>query len=270
MKRKIVLVAALAAGVLAAVLSRFYLSAREAELLSAQRALASRYGTMDVLVFRADIPGGTVLSRGDLGEMSVPALGLRGQALTRENLAEVIGRRLVLGHRRGEVLFWSDVEGGNPHEQGLSSDIKRQMRAISINVNGSASVSGMVRPNDRVDVIGTFSFPRAGASSSRDAELVTCTILQNVLVLATGQETAKSAVEGYRPDRGYSLVTLEVSPREAEMIAFAEQMKGRLVLTLRNRTDTSYERELPEVDFAKIKGEMETLNLKRQQKLGGR
>ena len=49
-----------------------------------------------------------------------------------------------------------------------------------------------------------------------------------------------------------------------EMLAFAEQMKGRLVLSLRNRNDTSYERELPKVDFEKIQGEIEELNLKRQ------
>ena len=68
----------------------------------------------------------------------------------------------------------------------------------------------------------------------------------------------------------YSTVTLEVSPREAEMLAFAEQIKGRLILTLRNRNDTSSEKELPQVDYVKIRQEMEELNLKRQQKLGGR
>ena len=49
------------------------------------------------------------------------------------------------------------------------------------------------------------------------------------------------------------------------MLAFAEQIKGRLVLTLRNRNDTSYEKELPKVDFEKIRSEIEELNLKRQQ-----
>jgi hypothetical protein len=48
------------------------------------------------------------------------------------------------------------------------------------------------------------------------------------------------------------------------MLAFAEQLKGRIILSLRNRKDTSYEKELPKVDFAKIQGEIEELNLKRQ------
>ena len=63
----------------------------------------------------------------------------------------------------------------------------------------------------------------------------------------------------------YSTVTLEVTPREAEMLAFTEQIKGRLVLTLRNRNDTHYERELPQVNFDKIVGEISELNEKRQQ-----
>ena len=40
-----------------------------------------------------------------------------------------------------------------------------------------------------------------------------------------------------------------MTPREAEMLVFCEQIKGRLALTLRNRNDTSYEKELPQVDF---------------------
>ena len=49
------------------------------------------------------------------------------------------------------------------------------------------------------------------------------------------------------------------------MLAFAEQIKGRLVLTLRNRNDTHYEKELPQVDFEKIMSEISELNQNRQQ-----
>ena len=122
----------------------------------------------------------------------------------------------------------------------------------------------MVKPNDHVDVIGTFDLGGASGSGARERNLVTCTILQNVLVLATGTQTSKSRAKTSLP-AGYATVTLEVTPREAEMLAFAEQIKGRLVLTLRNRNDTSYEKELPKVDFEKIRSEIEELNLKRQQ-----
>ena len=146
---------------------------------------------------------------------------------------------------------------------GLSADIKKQMRAVSINCAGAASVSGMVKPNDHVDVIGTFDLSDpTKASGPKAKSLVTSTILQNVLVLATGKQTAKMKGQEVA---GYATVTLEVTPREAEMLAFAEQIKGRLVLTLRNRNDMHYEKELPQVDFEKIMSEISELNQNRQQ-----
>ena len=262
MKRKIVLIASLACGLLAAVLTRVYIMARESSIDAQRQALLRRYGTIDALVFKKDTPGGTELTTKDIGVLTVPAAGLRGQAVTADDSKSALGRKILLGHRSGDVLFWSDLEGGDPASKGLSSDVKRLMRAVSINCSGAASVSGMVCPNDHVDVIGTFEF---GKGEDGRKNFVTCTILQNVLVLATGGETAKDRARSLGSTQPFSTVTLEVTPREAEMLAFAEQIRGRLVLSLRNRNDTSFEKELPKVDFEKIRAEIEELNLMRQQ-----
>ena len=191
MQRKIVLIVSLVAGLIAALLTRAYLTVKENEIKAEKSRLVKKYGTIEVLVFNHDIPGGTVLSKKDIGALDLPAMGLRGQALTRENYNDIIGRRTTTGHKQREVVFWSDIEGGDPSTRGLSADVKRQMRAMSINVNGSASVSGMINPNDHVDVIGTFNFPDDDGKIKR-GDPVTCTILQNVLVLATGRDTSKS------------------------------------------------------------------------------
>lgn len=264
MKRQIVLVASLVAGLLAAILTRVYVSHKESEIGRELAALKERYGTIDVLFFRHDVPAGTVLKKSDLLAGFVPRTGLRAQAVPAESYMELIGRKTTVYHKAQDVVFWSDIEGGDTSRDGLSASVKRQMRAISINVNGASSVSGMVRPNDHVDVIGTFNFPDDDGKIKK-GDPVTCTILQNVLVLATGKQTAKTHI----PDLGagganYATVTIEVTPREAEMLAFAEQIRGRLMLTLRNGNDTSTERELPNVDFTKIRSEIEELNQKRQ------
>ena len=274
MKKKIVLIASLAAGIAAAVLTRFYIMAKDAEVQELKDAINARYGSMWVLCYAKDTPSGATLTRDDFKVKRVPEIGMRGQALTGANM-DVIGRKTTVSRKKGEIVFWSDIEGGDLSSKGLSSDVHRQMRAISINVNGASSVSGMVKPNDHVDVIGTFNFPDDNGNLKK-GDLVTCTLLQNVLVLATGRDTAKSKTRNLGTNvQGYSTVTLEVTPREAEMLAFAEQIKVRLVLTLRNRNDTSTEKELPNVDFEKIRSEIEALNLKRQQerlgdRLGGR
>ena len=147
MKRKIVLVAALAAGVAAAVLTRLYLAAKDSEVDRLKSSIVQRYGTIDVLCFKRDTPSGAVISSTDIGYKSVPAAGMRGQAIEPSNFGDVSGRKTLIAHRKGDVLFWADVEGGNPAAAGLSSDIKKNMRAVSINCTGAASVSSMVKPN---------------------------------------------------------------------------------------------------------------------------
>lgn len=262
MKQKIVLLISVAVGLLAAILTRAYLSAKDAEVRDRITAFNNRHGVMEVLCFAKSVPGGAVISRADLGLKDVPMTGLRGQALTKANLVDVVGKKTTLGHATGDVLFWSDIEGGNPVATGLSSEVQRRRRAISINVSGAAAVSCMVKPNDHVDVIGTFSFPVAGKKD--ETELVTYTMLQNVLVLATGRDTAKDQLHDDFVGSGYSTVTLEVSPREAEMLVFAEQIRSRLHLTLRNRADMHVEDKPPMVDFKNIRQEIEELDKQRR------
>lgn len=274
MKQKIVLIVSIAVGILAAVLTRTYLASKDAEMQKLKEDFMKRHKTIDVLCFAREVSRDMKLAKSDLGVKTVPESGLRGQALTEENLMQVLDRKVLNSHKTGDILFWSDIEGGNPAAGGLAADIRKKMRAVSINCTGAAAVSGMVKPNDRVDVIASFSFPTNVMVDSRPVivqELVTCTILQNVLVLATGKETAKSAIA--RSDAfgagAYSTVTLEVTPREAEMLVFAEQIKGRISLALRNKFDTYYENELPQVNFEKIRGEIEDLNKKRQSEVNG-
>ena len=66
---------------------------------------------------------------------------------------------------------------------------------------------------------------------------------------------------------GYSSITLQVTPREAEILVFAQQMKGRLFLTLRNKSDVYFENDLPRVDFNQIETELKSLNDYRQKEI---
>ncbi|MCQ2390605.1 MAG: Flp pilus assembly protein CpaB [Kiritimatiellae bacterium] len=268
MKQKIVLIVSIVVGLLAAVLTRTYLASKDAEYARMKANFTRENGVMDVIVYKKDLPAGTQLTMKDVGILAVPEKGLRGQAIPPANVKSIVGRRILTSHKEAEVVFWSDIEGGTPLNRTLAGDIRRQMRAISVNCSGAAAVSGMVRPADHVDVIGTFSFPDKPDAQGRPTQkFVTCTILQNVLVLATGRETAKSVSSGTGTSGAYNMVTLEVTPREAEMLVFAEQIHGRITLTLRNPNDVSYENELPKVDFEKIQSEIEELNLKRQENL---
>ena len=270
MKQKILLIVSVVAGLLAMFLTQQYLSANNRKVEKRLAELDRRYAKIGVLAAGRDLPAGTILQRSDLKGLDVVASGVRGHAVPEQDLRLVIGRKTVAPLKAASPIYWSDLEGGDPSRNGLAGDITHRMRAISINVSGAAAVSGMVRPNNRVDVIGTFTFPSKTAPG--EMELVTMTILQDVTVLACGRETAKSQAGNSRNGESaggssYSTVTLEVTPREAEMLVFAEQIKGRLALALRNSDDVDYEKELPRVNFEKIEEEIDNLNTYRQRVL---
>ncbi len=264
MKQKVILIASVIIGLLAAFISSQYIRSKEQALLNERLKLQKQYQQIEVVVLTAPLVEGTVLKMSDLGRASFPERSLRGDVIRLEaNIAlNLVGRSLAQGVERGRPLLWTDIEGGNLFDGGLSTQLKSHMRAISINVGGASAVSGMVRPTDRVDVIGTFSLP--SKANPTESELVTMTILQDVSVLATGRNTAYSANQAAT---NYSTLTLEVSPHEAEVLIFAEQMRGRLAVSLRNPEDMSYEKALPEVNFTHISKTLESLNDIRQKKI---
>ncbi len=259
MKQKVILIASVVLGLLAAFVTGSYISSQKQALLEEQAAFHAQNKRVDVVVLVQSLPAGATLRKDDLAVMSFPERALREQAIRPEgNISlQLVGRRLAMGVTAKQPLQWSDIEGGAPNERGLSGRVHKNMRALSISVSGATSVSHMVRPTDRVDVLGTFNLPSKTVPGG--TELVTMTVLQNVLVLATGQDLSNTGGSG-----NYSLVTLEVTPREAEVLTFSEQMRGRLTLTLRNPEDASHEKMVEQVNIEQIRASLESLNAIRQ------
>jgi len=266
MKQKVILIVSVVIGLLAAFLTRSYLAAKDREVARWKAEFDQRNRKIAVIGVNKDLPSGTPITMEDIGGLYVVESTVKDRAVKIEDRLLLIQRKTVRPLKKDSPLFWSDIEGGDPHTRGLAEDIKQRMRAVSVNVSGAASVSGMVKPNDHVDVLGTFSFPSKTVPG--EMELVTMTIMQDVLVLATGRETAKTRLlSEARAPVSYNMVTLEVTPREAEMLVFAEQIKGRISLALRNSDDVYFESALPRVDFNMIQSEIERLNAYRQQQL---
>lgn len=265
MKQRLILIVSVVVGLLGALLARQYFRAKDRESEAYRLRLDRQYNKVDVLTVNADLPAGSTVTSDKIGSIKMVEAGVRWDQLRQKDAPMLMNRRTLVRLERGSPIFWSDIEGGDFASRGLAGSIKEGMRALSINASGAAAVSGMIRPNDRIDVLGTFSFP--SATRPGELELVTLTIIQDVTVLATGRETAKSAAVSPERSSGYSMVTLEVTPREAEMLVFAEQIKGRLTLALRNPDDTTAEARLPRVNFERIETEIESLNQHRQQNI---
>ena len=141
------------------------------------------------------------------------------------------------------------VTAGQPVTQGslvapgdrgfLAAALGPGMRAVTIPVSSRTGVAGFVFPGDHVDLLLTQTVK--GETESQPLR-ATETILKNLRVLATDQATSQETVDGKTQVKGFSLVTVEASPKIAEELAVAESI-GTISLSLRSIADNSAELE---------------------------
>ncbi|MFT5728444.1 MAG: pilus assembly protein CpaB [Desulforhopalus sp.] len=128
----------------------------------------------------------------------------------------------------GELILESKLAPENVTQGGLAVVISPNKRAISVKVDQVIGVAGFIQPGQMVDVLVSIG------SDKEKAGFITKTVLQNVLILATGTQIQESADK--KKDKKVGVVTLEVTPDESENLALAVS-KGRIVLALRGYTD---------------------------------
>ncbi len=267
MKDKLIPIMSVVIGLLAFFLTYKYLKIGQDKLAEQWTQLENAMQKIEVVIALEDIPGGTTISKKDIGRKYFYKTAVSKEAVTPQDAPRILGKKTMYQINIGDIVSWDLIEGGSPAQKNLSSMITPGMRAISIPVGGASAVSGMVRPNDRVDVLGTFTFPSKTVPGQM--EMTTLTILQDVTIMATGQKTADQALFGSRNtgSDNYSLVTIEVTPREAELLVFAQQTQGRLTLSLRNAMDVHYEQDLPSINFEHLQNKLPEYNLYRQRNI---
>lgn len=265
MKEKIIPIVSVAIGIVAFILTAQFLRSRLDDIRKERERMLAGVRTISVVAANNDIPAGTVIEGRDLKPMDIYETSSSGMEVIKTDALLLLGKKTLLEIRANKPILWPQIEGGSPTFQGLAPTIKPRMRAVSLSIGGANAVSCMVQPSDRVDVLGTFTFP--SKDNPNQAEIVTLTILQDVTVLATGQQLAKQTLPGrISPSASnYGTVTLEVTPREAEMLVFSQQVQGRLTLTLRNPRDVYWESETQELNFLQLKAKIPELNRFRQQ-----
>jgi len=140
-----------------------------------------------------------------------------------------VNQKVLVPVQAGDPLLWSQFETTRAAER-LSTKVMPRTRAFTIEAGKNVAVGGWVRPNDHVDVIGTFRDPQTN-------EQVAVTLLQNVIILATGKITGTTNVNLIpESQRDYQNVSLLVIPEEAEILVLATEL-GQLTLSLRNEDD---------------------------------
>jgi pilus assembly protein CpaB len=197
-----------------------------AQVLVAARALPSGHLlTDDDVRWQAwpdDDLARTYIVKAETGDIDIgkgdKGLDALSGAVVREAIAAgepITGERLV---RRGERGF-------------LAAFLTPGRRAITIAIAANPLLNGLAGPGDRVDLICTAPPPGATGGQRKPKPSVSEILLHDVKLLALDQRIDDQPGDFPMP----RTATLEVTPKQAEMIALAAD-RGKFSLALRSNT----------------------------------
>ncbi len=198
------------------------------------RALAARANvaqpkTTQIVVAALDIPLATTLKPEMMVHIDWPTHALPQGAFTDASaLDSRVASREIL---KGEPLLESRLAAAGTG-LGMAAVIPKNMRAMTVQVNEVIGVSGFIHPGDLVDVVVTMQKPLNGRGMTGDQEFRAKIVLQEVKVLAIGQDMV---TQNAKPVK-VPVVTLLVTPDESERLALSST-QGKVQLTLRSQAD---------------------------------
>lgn len=244
-KQKIILIAGIVLALLAIVMTKMYLDQqKQAVEEQKKREIANMQANQAaVLVSKQNIPAGTVIEPEMLDTAIVPNRFIQPQAVT--SLDRIAGMTTIAPISKGEQISLSKLTSSRRGGGDLSGVTPSGKRAITIVVDNIASLSGMIKPGDYVDVLATIQIPVTGANGKLIEQMAVVPLFQNVLVLAVGSNTGGGNSLGSRYAEKSSgsenaLITLSLGPQEANLIAFVQE-QGRIRLVMRSPADAKVE-----------------------------
>ncbi len=227
MRTKLALLAAVILGFLAAIGVRSYVEQKESEIRGKGRRVA-------IASARVDIMRGTPLRKDMINSVEIDHEGVCRMHIPMSEIDRFMGTPLSGKVQAGEPLMRLDfVDTGAGESAGFR--IRAGWRAVTIGVNQISGVGGLIAPNSRVDILGTFR--EGGGGPNVAASVVTRVVARNVEVIAVDNRTeltlpVRAGGRAPQADRGYSSITLLVTPLEASLLTFA-QGAGNLSCVLR-------------------------------------
>ncbi|HVA38906.1 MAG TPA: Flp pilus assembly protein CpaB [Candidatus Dormibacteraeota bacterium] len=180
-----------------------------------------------VLVAVQEIPARELLSPGMVRVVQRPANAVDPNALSTPD--GVKGDIALITIPAGSTITSSNI--GRPQELALPVRLRPGMRAVSIPVDMVKDVSGLIQAGDRVDVI---AVPPRGAERQPKAYA----ILRDIEVVAVGDHL-EQATTAPKTDTDPRTVTLEVTPKQADLLAMAD-LNTTLRLALRSPQERAH------------------------------
>lgn len=250
----LVLIAGLALAGSAVYLARGYFSQIETELEARRAEEAQRVEVVEIYVAAVPLRYGHRLTPEDVGLIRFPKNSLPPGAFLGINPETgEPSTALFPNNNSAPRTVLRAIEPNEPilavkvTEPGANAGVQTMltpgMRAFAINVDATSSVSGFVRPGDRVDVYWNGNIN--GVSQTR-------LIDTNIRIIAIGQ----SVDQDDRTPQVAGTVTVEVSPEQVASLTQA-QSSGRLTLSLLGVGDVSNSENSIQINNSELFGIVE-------------
>lgn len=233
-------------GIAAAALTVFYL--KQVENKYRKASIPPQKVMVTVVVPNQDLKKGSVITPKLVAARKVPKEYLPSNAILAEDFKKVMNRTLLMPLQLGRPITWEAVTGKSAKT--YSENIELGRRSRSVKVNKIDSFDGLLRPGDRIDLMGNFTLSALGlaqaAGTGSTPENIVMPILENVEVLAAGKEDMygrkyeysnnKNSPDGFNMD--FTIVGLNLTPKQIARVELSEGV-GDMFAVLRHPKDTS-------------------------------
>ncbi len=230
LKNIILLLIALGTAGMTAMLANSWITSERAALMALQPATQTIPQITQVLIVKDNLKPGNFVRQENLKWQNWPEDGVaeeyvvKGSREFKEFVGAVVRNAITPGQPMTDTLVV------HPGERGfLAAVLSIGNRAVSIPVNATSGISGIIFPGDKVDLILTSQFNSKNSEGENRSRHFSKTILSGIRVLAIDQKTESKNGE-VSPAK---TVTMEVTPKQAEKIAIGMAM-GSLSLSLQS------------------------------------
>ena len=220
---------------LIAAIAAFFISSSMLQPPPAPKIQEVQVNSTEVLVAGADIVVGQLVNDANLRWVAWPKSAVGRGYITKDGGGAAKMRDAYGSSARSGIMAGEPINPQKLIKAGsggvLAAILPAGMRAVSTKISQASAAGSLILPNDHVDVI----LIREMRGKNGGQDYVSDTLFRNVRVIAIGQQIETK--EGKKSaDADAKTATLELTPRQAEMLALANKM-GEITLTLRSVAD---------------------------------
>lgn len=238
-----------------------YINSREKELLEMVTPIR-------IVVAAKDIAEGVRIDANSLEIAEIPQKYVQPGAVS--DIKRIMNRNINVPVLKGTQMIESMFI--DTQSEGIAGRIPSGKRAFSIFVTDVTAVGELIQPGDMVDLMVTVEVGSFQDGRGVSEEIITRTVLENILVLAVNQESSKRRIieagetgqdtpgSVFRPGgraggkkEPIKTLTVSLSPRETQILNLAQEI-GTISAALRSSWDDGKIENLPALSARELLG----------------